>query len=95
MRTHFAMPNPSDRLPYNQPGPFYVDSTCIDCDQCRATAPEFFRRNDDEGLSYVHSQPRTPEDLALAQEALESCPSDSIGCEPTQNIGTKPEPADG
>jgi len=30
------------RLPQNEPGDFYVDSTCIDCDACRQIAPATF-----------------------------------------------------
>ena len=63
----------------NVPGAFYVDETCIDCDICRETAPGTFRRDDTEGVSYVWKQPTTPEELALAQEALSGCPTDTIG----------------
>ena len=65
-------------MPENVPGPFYVDDTCIDCDQCRSTAPQFFTRHDENGYSYVHRQPVTPEEIALAKEAME-CPTESIG----------------
>jgi len=30
-------------------------------------------------MSYIHRQPVTEEEIALAQEALEGCPSESIG----------------
>jgi len=66
------------KVPENVPGPFYVDDTCIDCDLCRSTAPQFFARNEEGGYSYVHLQPVTPEELALATEAM-ACPTDSIG----------------
>lgn len=73
------MADNTDKQPDNVPGMFYVDTQCIDCDVCRDTAPDFFTRNDDEGYSYVFSQPVTPEDIDLCQEALESCPVDAIG----------------
>jgi len=73
------MANKSDRLPENQPGPFYVDSSCIDCDLCRGNAPQFFRRHDEGGFSIVYKQPTTPEEISEAQQALEGCPSESIG----------------
>lgn len=75
------MPDPTDRNPENVPGPFYVDSTCIDCDQCRDHAPQFFTRLDSAGYTIVHTQPVTAEELALAQEAMEGCPTESIGRE--------------
>ncbi|HVV71898.1 MAG TPA: ferredoxin [Chthoniobacteraceae bacterium] len=69
----------------NVPGAYYVDETCIDCDMCRTTAPEFFVRNDAEGHTYVRRQPVTPEEIALAEEARENCPTDTIG-----NDGAEP-----
>ena len=38
-----------EKTPLNVPGKFYVDSSCIDCDLCRETAPENFGRDEDEG----------------------------------------------
>jgi len=67
------------RLPSNALGRFYVDGSCTDCDLCRATAPAFFTRDDEIGQSVVRCQPVTPEDMALAEEAVEGCPSNSIG----------------
>jgi ferredoxin len=70
---------PADRLPQNAPGPFYVDAQCIDCDLCRETAPTIFARHDESGFSFVQRQPETPEDVALAREAIEGCPVEAIG----------------
>jgi ferredoxin len=67
------------RSPENVPGKFYVDSTCIDCDVCRNTAPQFFNRFDEGGYTVVYRQPQTAEEIALAKEALDGCPTDSIG----------------
>ncbi|MEQ1748363.1 MAG: ferredoxin [Prosthecobacter sp.] len=71
----------NDRLPQNIPGLFFVDSTCIDCDLCRSAAPEFFRRDEDIGMSSVFRQPITGTEIELCQEALECCPTESIGWE--------------
>ena len=68
-----------ERLPGNVAGAWYVDSTCIDCDQCRVMAPQFFSRCDDSGLSIVHKQPETPEEIALCEEAMSACATASIG----------------
>lgn len=76
--TH-PMANILDRLPQNVPGRFYVDSTCIDCGQCPSTAPNHFRRDDDIAQSFVFRQPVTEEEIALCREALEGCPTESIG----------------
>lgn len=69
----------ADKTPDNVPGAYYVDSSCIDCDQCREIAPETFARNADSGASYVHRQPVTDEEIASAEEALTSCATESIG----------------
>ena len=69
----------SDRNPDNAPGHYYIDSSCIDCDQCRTTAPELFARNAETGFSSVLRQPLTAEELALAEEVLAACPTQSIG----------------
>ncbi len=75
------MANPQDRLNQNVRGPFYVDASCVDCDMCRTTAPEIFRRDEEIGMSVVHRQPVSPDEYALAEEALQGCPTESIGHE--------------
>lgn len=68
----------SDRLAQNVPGKYYVDSSCIDCDQCRVVAAELFGHHED-GFSYVQRQPATAEEVALMEEAIGSCATESIG----------------
>ncbi|MGJ8723425.1 MAG: ferredoxin [Roseibacillus sp.] len=53
--------------------------SCLDCGLCPEQAPSIFKRDDDEGLSYVHKQPTTGEELASTLEAMESGPTESIG----------------
>lgn len=67
------------RLAENIPGKFYVDENCIDCDACRATAPDNFTRNDDKGYSFVVKQPSTELEAQLCRDALEGCPVEAIG----------------
>jgi ferredoxin len=73
------MADRTQKTPNNVPGPFYVDETCIDCDLCRETAPATFRRDGESGGSYVWRQPTTAEERALAEDALRSCPTETIG----------------
>jgi ferredoxin len=73
------MPDPTDKNPSNVTGRYYNDLSCIDCDRCREIAPEFFTRDDDEGLSYVWKQPITVEEITKAEEARLSCPTETIG----------------
>ena len=73
----------SDRLSLNVAGRFFVDSSCIDCDQCRTEAPDFFARDEDNGTSYVTRQPVTPEEIELVQQAATNCATSSIGDETT------------
>lgn len=79
--SHNTMADLANKYADNVTGKFYVDDQCIDCDLCRETAPANFTRNDDGGHSYVFKQPETPEEEALAKEALEGCPVEAIGCD--------------
>jgi ferredoxin len=74
-----TMADAANKYPENEPGKFYVDDQCIDCDLCRETAPANFKRNDDGGHSYVYKQPETPEEEGLCKEAMEGCPVEAIG----------------
>ena len=69
------------KVPENVGGRYYVDATCIDCDLCRETAPANFRRQDDEGYSFVARQPTDPAEEASCLAALEECPVEAIGIE--------------
>lgn len=69
----------NERLPENAPGKYYVDATCIDCDQCRVAAPQIFGRNEDHGLSYILRQPVTPDEIAEVEDILAGCATASIG----------------
>lgn len=77
------MANRNEKNLGGAPGAFYVDSTCIDCDQCREAAPTSFRRNDNVGMSIVFQQPVTADEIRRAQDALTDCPTESIGCDGT------------
>jgi glyoxylase-like metal-dependent hydrolase (beta-lactamase superfamily II) len=68
------MADPRKRLPGNAPGRWFVDSSCIDCDQCRQIAPEVFVAQGDTSL--VARQPVDPLRAAMAQV---TCPTASIG----------------
>jgi len=75
------MARAAERLSENTPGPFYVDSTCIDCAACRVIDPGHFRRGR-SGLSIVHRQPQTEAERTRALMALVACPTSSIGTDP-------------
>ncbi len=73
------MADNNEKNPLNIPGNFYTDMSCIDCDLCRDFAPQIFKRDDDEGMTFVGKQPQSPAELALALEAMEDCPTETIG----------------
>jgi len=73
------MADVANKYPENVPGKYYVDNQCIDCDLCRETAPDNFKRNDDGGYSFVYKQPAAPEEEARCKEAKEGCPVEAIG----------------
>ncbi len=63
----------------NAAGTYYVDEECIDCDACRAEAPDHFIRNDEHGYSFVSLQPVNDEEREKCEAALEACPVEAIG----------------
>ena len=69
----------ADKYDNNVGGKYYCDTQCIDCDLCRETAPDNFRRDDDGGYSYVYKQPGNDDEAALCVEAMEGCPVEAIG----------------
>ena len=73
------MADKAKRYTDNVFGKYYVDDQCIDCDLCRETAPDNFKRNDAAGFSFVFKQPSTPEEEQLCKEAMEGCPVEAIG----------------
>jgi ferredoxin len=81
-----TMAEKTNRLVQNLPGAFYVDSSCVDCDLCRNTAPDFFKRDEDTGFSFVYRQPVTQEERGLAEEAKQGCPTESIGNDGPANV---------
>lgn len=74
------MADPRRRHPASVPGPWFVDTTCIDCDACRQLAPDVFT-DSDVGQSTVKRQPASAEDERAAARALVACPTASIGVE--------------
>ena len=73
------MADAANKYSENVEGKYYVDNQCIDCDLCRETAPDNFKRNDDGGYSVVYKQPTTPDEEARCKEAMEGCPVEAIG----------------
>ena len=73
------MADVDDKVEGSVDGKYYVDSSCIDCDVCRTTAPNNFQANEDEGFSFVFKQPENDDEEEQCQEALEACPVEAIG----------------
>jgi glyoxylase-like metal-dependent hydrolase (beta-lactamase superfamily II)/ferredoxin len=73
------MADRAHRLPENVEGPFFVDSTCIDCDTCRQLAPSTFGETGE--FSFVRAQPRDDAEQRAAFRALIACPTGSIGAD--------------
>jgi glyoxylase-like metal-dependent hydrolase (beta-lactamase superfamily II)/ferredoxin len=71
------MANLAQSVPENIPGPFFVDTTCIDCDTCRQLAPATF--GDTGDFSFVQLQPQSAAETRAALRALVACPTGSIG----------------
>ncbi|MCH8908049.1 MAG: ferredoxin, partial [Candidatus Heimdallarchaeota archaeon] len=61
----------------NVTGEYFVDDSCINCDTCRQLAPMVFDDNGD--YSFVFNQPNNDVSIKLTQQAIVSCPTNSIG----------------
>jgi ferredoxin len=75
------MPDLNARLPENEPGRYYVDRQCIDCDVCRDIARANFTRQPKNAYSFVYKQPENAAEESLCREAMEACPVEAIGCD--------------
>ena len=73
------MADPADRWADNEPGPWYVDRSCILCTLCSELAPDHFRESQDGDHDVVFLQPRSAGERDRCQEALEQCPVGAIG----------------
>ncbi len=73
----------ADKYEDNVTGEYYCDNQCIDCDLCRETAPDNFKRNEDGGYSFVYKQPENDDETAVCVEAMEGCPVEAIGSDGT------------
>jgi glyoxylase-like metal-dependent hydrolase (beta-lactamase superfamily II)/ferredoxin len=82
----------SRRHPANVAGPWFVDTTCINCDVSRQCAPRMFEEV--AGQSIVVRQPATPAEVEQATRAMLACPTASIGVagEKPVSEGLFPEP---
>jgi ferredoxin len=71
----------AQKVPENVSGQFFVMDNCIDCDLCRQTAPQVFKRHHvgNAGYSYVWAQPATLRAEELCREAVRACPVEAIG----------------
>ena len=71
------MAKPELSLQENAPGPFFVDSSCINCGVSRHYAPALFGDTGDH--AYVMRQPRDTAETLQAGRALLACPVAAIG----------------
>ena len=73
------MADKANKYPENVAGKIFVENQCIDCDLCRETAPNNFKRNEDGGYSIVYKQPENPDEEKQCEEAKSGCPVEAIG----------------
>lgn len=85
LKKEIKMSNKNMKNPLNVAGKFYCtdsnDTTgqgCISCGVCYSMAPKHFK-SDDMGCAYVANQPQTAEEIAACEDAMNSCPVQSIG----------------
>jgi glyoxylase-like metal-dependent hydrolase (beta-lactamase superfamily II)/ferredoxin len=71
------MADPARRHPDSVDGPWFVDTTCIDCDVSAQCAPWMFAHR--RGQAVVVRQPANADEERDAARALLACPTGSIG----------------
>jgi ferredoxin len=71
------MSDQPQKHPQNVPGRFYVTEDCLACETCQQVAPNNFRYGEN-GLSFVFSQPSSPEEEKQCQEAVTDCPMEAV-----------------
>ena len=74
------MARSSRRLAANVPGPFYVDSSCIDCGTCWQWDPDHFAPGGEQARVVRQPQGAAGERRALL--AQQACPVAAIGSPP-------------
>jgi ferredoxin len=73
------MADSSLKFEENVPGKWYVDENCIACDSCMSIAPDHFVMSEDGSHAFVSKQPENAEEEQLCEDAMASCPTESIG----------------
>ncbi|HPD18773.1 MAG: ferredoxin [Candidatus Goldbacteria bacterium] len=73
------MANKDAKVSENVTGKYYVDDQCIACGVCEGTAPENFKLNNDGTHAFVAKQPENDVEENQVKDAMNSCPSNSIG----------------
>ncbi|TGK01511.1 ferredoxin [Leptospira langatensis] len=73
------MADKNDKVPENVPGKYYIDNSCVPCNDCLEEAPTLLKYTDDESKVYFHKQPASPEEVIAARKAKEICPVEAIG----------------
>lgn len=54
------------------------EGRCVGAGQCESFAPKLFRQDDDTGLVIVLIENPSAEDRALAESAVQACPTKAI-----------------
>jgi ferredoxin len=75
------------RVAENVPGDFFVDTSCINCGNCRVVAGEIF--GDMGPYAFVRAQPKDEAERRRGLQALLACPTASIGAARSAELGAR------
>ncbi len=73
------MADKTDKFEDNAPGKYYIDKTCTYCLVCNEEAPDNIKESDDGDHSYISKQPENDDEIEQMENAIDSCPTESIG----------------
>lgn len=62
------MADKNDMVKQNAPGKYYIDNSCVPCNDCLEEAPMLLKYTEDESKVYFHRQPATPEEEIAAEK---------------------------
>ncbi|MCA8912156.1 MAG: ferredoxin [Planctomycetes bacterium] len=73
----------------NVPGRFYIDKSCINCGLCPNIAPNNFAEDDAATHSFAFAQPANADETGQCEEAVATCPTQSVRNDGEEVFGLK------
>jgi ferredoxin len=73
------MANNKNKCKENMNDKYFIDTECIACGTCLDIAPNNIKFSADNDHAFVFKQPQNDQEKKSFDEAMEGCPTESIG----------------